>query len=97
MNASLMAMTRRATLATLATLALSLAAGAAFAQDTPKVKFATSAGDFVVGDVDGLPHVPLAIFVGGAHVDNEWLTGSGWTAMLGQRRHGKQKGREQPG
>jgi peptidyl-prolyl cis-trans isomerase A (cyclophilin A) len=47
MNASLMAMTRRATLATLA-LALGLAAGAALAQDTPKVKFATSAGDFVV-------------------------------------------------
>ncbi len=45
MNASLMAMTRRATLAT---LALGLAAGAAFAQDTPKVKFSTSAGDFVV-------------------------------------------------
>jgi len=45
MNASLMAMTRRATFAT---LALGLAAGAAFAQDTPKVKFATSAGDFVV-------------------------------------------------
>lgn len=45
MNASLMAMTRRATIAT---LALGLAAGAALAQDTPKVKFATSAGDFVV-------------------------------------------------
>ena len=45
MNASLMAVTRRATLAT---LALGLAAGAVFAQDTPKVKFATSAGDFVV-------------------------------------------------
>jgi peptidyl-prolyl cis-trans isomerase A (cyclophilin A) len=45
MNASLMAMTRRATLAT---LALGLAAGGAFAQDAPKVRFATSAGDFVV-------------------------------------------------
>lgn len=45
MNASLMAMTRRATLAT---LALGLAASSALAQDTPKVKFATSAGDFVV-------------------------------------------------
>ena len=42
MTASLMAVTR------LATLALGLAAGAVFAQDTPKVKFATSAGDFVV-------------------------------------------------
>ncbi len=48
MNASLRAMTRRATLATLATLAMGLTAGAALAQDTPKVKFATSAGDFVV-------------------------------------------------
>ncbi|MGE0329785.1 MAG: peptidylprolyl isomerase [Ramlibacter sp.] len=48
MNASLLAVTRRAALATLTTAAIGLAAGAAVAQDTPKVKFATSAGDFVV-------------------------------------------------
>lgn len=48
MNASLMAVTRRVTLATLTVAAMGLAAGAAAAQDTPKVKFVTSAGDFVV-------------------------------------------------
>lgn len=48
MNASLLAVTRRATLAILTAAAIGLAAGAAIAQDTPKVKFATSAGDFVV-------------------------------------------------
>ena len=46
MNASLMTTLTRRT--ALATLALGMAAGNAFAQDTPKVKFATSAGDFIV-------------------------------------------------
>ena len=45
MNASLIAMTRRA--ASVA-LVLGMAAGPALAQDAPKVKFATSAGDIVV-------------------------------------------------
>ena len=47
MNASTRAMTRRAAAAVLA-LGLAAAGQMAVAQDAPKVKFATSAGDFVV-------------------------------------------------
>ena len=59
-------------------------------------KSGDTVSNLVERNIDRLPDMRLLVFVGGAHINDQWLTGNGWVAGFGQNHVATQYRRQKP-